>query len=40
MGSDRFEVDRKERDRLKLLREASKGQTTQQAGEELGLCER
>jgi biotin operon repressor len=41
MEEDRFEMGQKERDRLKVLHEASKGQITQrQAGAQLGLSER
>jgi biotin operon repressor len=41
MQEDRFEMGQKERDRLKVLHEASKRQITQrQAGEQLGLSER
>jgi DNA-binding Lrp family transcriptional regulator len=41
MEEDRFEMGQKERDRLKVLHEAGKGQITQkQAGEQLGLSER
>jgi hypothetical protein len=41
MGEDRLEMSQRERDRLKVLHEASKGQITQrQAGEQLRICER
>jgi hypothetical protein len=41
MGEDRFEMGQRERDRLKVLHEASKGQLTQkQAGEQLKLSVR
>jgi biotin operon repressor len=41
MGEDRFEMGQKERDRLKVLHEASERQITQQqAAEQLGLSER
>ena len=41
MGEDRFEMSQKERDRLKVLHEADKGQITQeQASEQLRVTER
>src|SRR4051812_35896154 len=40
MGEDRFEMGQKERDRLKVLHEAGKGQITQKQAEQLGLSER
>src|SRR3954454_8863742 len=41
MGEDRFEMGQQERDRLKVLHEASKGQLTQkQAAAQLNLSER
>ena len=41
MGEDRFEMSQKERDRLKVLHEAGKGQITQkQAAEQLRVTER